>query len=241
MAVQKPDDGWEGSSGEVAFAISRIAMFRGLTQEALEALLVGATIERHPRETSLFQPGDPANRFYILMEGRVELFVESSGRERESIIDFAGPWETFGLSAIFDRDAFPLGAKVIEDARMVVVPAKPFIEHLSEDFSAVRGMLAGMSAQLHMLIQQISDFKLKTTGQRLGGFLLGLANVNEGEAVVRLPYDKKMLANRLGMKPESLSRALGKLREIGVRGGGEELVIADVERLREFCEEGEII
>ena len=56
---------------------------------------------------------------------------------------------------------------------------------------------------------------------------------------MRLPYDKRLLAGRLGMKPESLSRALGKLREIGVNDREGTITISDISELRAFCLEGD--
>jgi hypothetical protein len=53
--------------------------------------------------------------------------------------------------------------------------------------------------------------------------------------VVRLPYDKTLVAARLGMKPESLSRALAKLKSFGVVTKGNKVELTDIERLRNYC------
>jgi len=51
---------------------------------------------------------------------------------------------------------------------------------------------------------------------------------------VTLPYDKNLIAGRLGMKPESLSRAFAKLRAQGVTVRQNHAAIADVERLQSY-------
>jgi hypothetical protein len=43
-----------------------------------------------------------------------------------------------------------------------------------------------------------------------------LAPVEHGCCVIALPYDKNLIAARLGLKPESLSRAFANLRSVGV-------------------------
>ena len=43
------------------------------------------------------------------------------------------------------------------------------------------------------------------------------------------------LASRLGMTPESLSRAFAQLKDAGVSGRGRHIAIADVSRLRDHC------
>ena len=43
-----------------------------------------------------------------------------------------------------------------------------------------------------------------------------------------------MVAGRLGVPPQSLSRALAALRSLGVTGSGREVSITDPARLRKF-------
>ena len=50
-----------------------------------------------------------------------------------------------------------------------------------------------------------------------------------------LPYDKALIAGRLGMKPESLSRAFAKLRELGVRVNQSSAAISSVSRLHDLA------
>ncbi len=51
-----------------------------------------------------------------------------------------------------------------------------------------------------------------------------------------MPYEKSLIASRLGMKPESFSRALGKLSVLGVTVDRESVRIDDVGRLAAFAE-----
>jgi len=50
--------------------------------------------------------------------------------------------------------------------------------------------------------------------------------------VVRLPLDKALIAGRLGMQPETLSRSLAKLRRLGIESKGAEVSIPDVLALK---------
>lgn len=223
---------------KVIAQISRIPLFAGLTKFAIADLLSNAVVSAAAAGSVLFSQGDAADRFFVQLQGQTELFVMTPDG-RKSVIDILGPGETFAEEAIFDTGVFPVSAKVVNDARILVVEAQPFLDQLSEEFDLVLAMLGGMSRHLRILLHQISELKLKSTAQRLGGFLLSLTESKAGEIVVELPYDKRLLANRLGMKPESLSRALAKLQEIGVSDTGGELTISDVGSLRAFCLEGQ--
>ena len=67
-------------------------------------------------------------------------------------------------------------------------------------------------------------------------YLLARATPGEGGgASFDLPLSKSELASRLGITPESLSRALKRLAGAGVTTHGRTVVIDDVEALRRFC------
>ena len=97
-------------------------------------------------------------------------------------------------------------------------------------------MLASASYQLKMLVEQIEQIKVRSAPQRIADFLIRVTPAREGSAVVELPFEKSLLANRLGMKPESFSRALRRLRSYGVTVDREIVKIADVGRLLSLIE-----
>ena len=95
-----------------------------------------------------------------------------------------------------------------------------------------------MSTRLHGLVKQITSLKIKSTAQRLAGFLLGIADTQGDTATAYFPYDKRLVAECLGMSAESLSRALARLGPVGVKSQGDSAVmIADMAALRAFCGE----
>ena len=224
-------------SPDILKQVARVPLFAGLPAESVAELLSSAEVFRAEAGTQLFSQGDPADRFYVQLDGQVELFVLTQDK-RESVIDILAGGETFAEEAIFDTGIYPVGAKVVSDARLIAVETQPFMERLHEEFHLVVAMMAGMSRHLRILLNQISELKLKSTAQRLGGFLLSLTEQDEGQVKVSLPYDKRLLANRLGMKPESLSRALAKLRDTGVADKDGNVTIQDVSQLRDYCLEG---
>jgi hypothetical protein len=76
-------------------------------------------------------------------------------------------------------------------------------------------MITSTSLHLHHLVQQVEQLKAQS-GERVAEFLASLAPVENGSCVIALPYDKVLIAARLGLKPESLSRAFAKLNLWGL-------------------------
>jgi len=96
-------------------------------------------------------------------------------------------------------------------------------------------MLAAMSRHLRELVTALEQLQSHSASQRLATFLLGLVPSDSGAADLHLPIDKGLIAARLGMKPETLSRALATLREEGLQISGERVRVPDVERLRRLA------
>ena len=93
-------------------------------------------------------------------------------------------------------------------------------------------MMASMSRHLRQLVQQIELLTNKSSTERVAAFLLKLCAQDSGPATILLPLDKALIAGRLGMQPETLSRSFAKLRTLGVITRGGEISIPDVAALR---------
>jgi CRP/FNR family transcriptional activator FtrB len=211
-------------------------LFTGIAANDANLLLSGAWLERHADGQILFSRGDQALGFFLLLDGHVELFVEEGGRA--TVLEIAKRSAVLGEAALFVDGRHPHSARVIGYAKLVGVPRDPFLALLDQRFDLASRMLGSMSVRLRGLVAQISELKLKSTAQRLAGFLLGLTAREEGNVTVRFPYDKRLAAEALGMTAESLSRALARLAPLGVESRVENLVvIADIAALRDFCVE----
>jgi len=219
--------------------LAAIPLFSELAEPDLRALLGEARIEARADGHALFAKGEPAERFFVVLDGHVELFIDEGGRR--SVLDVAKRPAVLGEAGMFVDGRYPHAARVVGHAKLLVAPSASFLAALDGDFGLARRMLGSMAMRLRGMVAQIAELKLKSTAQRLAGFLLGLTTKTEGPAVVRFPYDKRLAAESLGMSAESLSRALLRLGEQGVESRADNVVaIADLAGLRAFCvEEGE--
>lgn len=218
--------------------IAGIGPFVDLPRADVVSLIGNATPRICARQTLLFSRGDDADSFYVVLEGKVKLYTATEDGD-ENVVSVFGEGHSFGEAAMFASGRFPVNAEVVEDARLLRIMGDHLFSHLSENKELAFRILAVMARRHRRFQKDISDIKSKTPGQRLGGFILALTDVLEGPAHILLPFDKGLIAARIGIKPESLSRALARLRDIGVDCKGRGVNIADVQVLREFCEETE--
>ena len=98
-------------------------------------------------------------------------------------------------------------------------------------------LLAATYVHLQALVTQVEQLKARSGVQRVAEFLVDLAACEQGKCSVSMPYNKTLIAGRLGMKPESLSRAFGRLRAYGVRVDANVAHIDDLDVLRDLTNE----
>lgn len=96
-------------------------------------------------------------------------------------------------------------------------------------------MIASTCQRLHYLMEEVEQLKAQSGVQRVAEFLLSLAPVDNGSCVIALPYDKVLIAARLGLKPESLSRAFARLRSVGVAVHSAHVAVSDVAKIRRLA------
>jgi CRP/FNR family transcriptional activator FtrB len=208
-----------------------------MTEADLSKLTEQASVERYQAGNILFRHDDAVDRFFVVLEGRVVLYLETEG-DPSGVARIAGPGETFAEACICGLGTYFVTAEALAPTTVVAIPREPLHALLEQRFDLILAMLREMSFRLRGLVRQITDLKMKTTAQRLAVHLVRLTEADSGPAEIRLPYGKKLLASQLGMQPETLSRAFLKLQPLGVRGVAAEnlLSIRDVAVLREFAE-----
>lgn len=214
--------------------VARLPIFTGLDETRLRMLLDRALVRSFERNAVLFLQDEPATRFYVILDGWVRLYRQTAEGQESTIAVYTRS-ESFAEAAILQSGAFPVNAVVVDNARLLVIQAEPFLRHLQADPRLCLNMMASMLIHLRHLVQQVEQLTVRSSTERLGDFLLRLAPTSDERAsVVRLPWDKALVAARLGMQPETLSRALAKLRPLGVETKGSRITINDLEKLHRF-------
>lgn len=213
--------------------IRSTAIFSGLSPETLDQLISDASVQLHDHCEVLFMQGDPAIAFYVVLEGWVKVYRMTPAGE-EAIVGVFTRGQSFAEAAAFTGGEYPASGETVTQCRILIIPARRLFDRIRQSPEIGLAMLASTSRHLHMLIQQIEQLKAHTGAQRIAEFLISLAPIGEGSCTIALPYDKALIAGRLGMKPESLSRAFQRLRGVGVRVKQNMASIADVKKLDDF-------
>jgi CRP/FNR family transcriptional regulator, dissimilatory nitrate respiration regulator len=221
--------------GHTSQFITSIPFFKELDEKVLEILLNAAIVKTYSKNTSLFIQGDAADRFFIILSGWVKLYRNTAEGD-EAIVALFTRGDVFGEAAIFGSAGYPFSAEAVEETRVIEIPASLIRERAQADLSILERVMKSMSREMHNLQLESEHMALMNAPQRVGCLLLQLSSGMIGKGgTFSFPYDKSLAAQRLGMKPETFSRALAQLKPIGVMVKGPEITIDNFSVLAGYC------
>jgi CRP/FNR family cyclic AMP-dependent transcriptional regulator len=124
MAAQTTDA--DSSSGDqIQEQIAKIHIFAGLRPEALRLVARVAVEEQHAHGTVIFKHGDPGEKLYVILEGRVRICREVQGMGEEALA-IVGPGDVFGEMSLLDDSVRSADARVHESCRLLAIHRDSF-------------------------------------------------------------------------------------------------------------------
>ncbi len=215
--------------------LGEVPALAALPDAVLRRIADTATAETVPAGTMLFEQGARPEHLHVLLDGQVGLLgVGSDGQT--AVVEVLHPVDQFILAAVLTDAPYLMSARALTDVRLLRLDAAALRKQVRSEPELAVTMIVSLSRHFRMLVRQVKDLKLRSTAQRLGCFLLELAREQPNPRALRLPYDKQLLAARLGTTPENLSRAFATLRAHGVRTSGAMVNLDDSARLAAFAQ-----
>lgn len=208
-----------------------IPWFEGLSNQALAYLSRHIRVQRYPAGTILFVQGEIPDFCYIALEGSIELFVTHE-ESTESLVEISSAPNAYTMAAVLLGAPYIVSGRTITATTTLLLDAPAFRKSIRSNPKLAINLLGLISWQFRNMVRQVVSLKSKSTSERLGCYLLMLAQTNSGK--IKLPLDRKRLASQLGMTKMSLLRAFRTLSAHGVQIRGEYIAITSFEQLRAY-------
>ena len=210
-------------------------LFENLEDRLIERLAAITQEARLPEGTEVCGQGDPALHLHVLLEGRVALWASAPDKSRAAV-EVVRPPGYFVLATVLTRLPHLMSARTVSAAHLLLIDTEGLHALLASEVELANALLHAEALNFRALVRQVQDLKLRTAAQRLACYLLALSNETEATTdKFRLPFDKRLLAARLGCRQENLSRAFAALRSAGVETHGARVILHDVPALRAFA------
>ncbi len=192
-------------------------LFAGLAQEDFDKIVANMSPKAIDKGEVLFHRGDPASNFYFLDTGLVELNLISATGEKK-VLEVVGPGRTFAEAVAFMRERkYPVTAEAIEGSKLCQIPTSVYVDLIYGNPDACMRLLSDVCRHLHARVREIENLAVQNARSRLASYLLDhVIETNDDEATVRLELPRHVIASRLSIKPETLSRLLRNMVDEGL-------------------------
>jgi CRP/FNR family transcriptional activator FtrB len=187
----------------------------------------------------LIHEGQRPDFLHVLVEGSVEFF--STSRGRETTLSFLAPPGAFILAAVVLDQIYLKSAHATDNSLVVLIPAEAVRAVFNKDPAFARAVVTELAQRYRGLVKDLKNQRLRTGIERLANWILAHNEKIGRPGSFRLPIEKKALANLLDMRPENLSRSFAELTKLGVRIDGAAVTIVDIATLTEFAQPDPLI
>ncbi|HHX35624.1 MAG TPA: Crp/Fnr family transcriptional regulator [Gammaproteobacteria bacterium] len=219
----------------IVSTILRHPFFKNLGHAEQERLITQSNEQTFGTGELLIRQGQPAERFFLVLKGRVKLYrISADGQEK--VVEIIQAGQTFAEAVMFmQRSEYPVCAETLEAVQLVSFPNRLMLTLLEENPQACLHLLGHMSMRLHQRLGELETLTLQNATQRFALYLIQQLEDRAQETVdIELPLPKRLIAARLSMQPETLSRIMARLHQEGfIEMKGRNIHIPSIERLLE--------
>ena len=215
-------------------------IFAGLSTELLQQLAAMTELNEAAAGGELCRQGALAAHLHILLAGQITL-SGTSPDGAAAVVDILGPPGHFVLAAVLTQLPYLMTARALTAVQLLRLDAAALRALLALEPALALSLLQNQALDCRAMVRQVRDLKLRSTAQRLGCYLLAqVTDPLARSAAFRLPFEKGLLAGRLGCRQENLSRAFAVLRTVGVETSGTRVWLHDIARLQNYAAPDEL-
>lgn len=212
-------------------------LFSGCESVDVLRVLKGAQKIVLKRKQIIFHVGDIPTGFYILLSGQVKLaFLSSQGAEK--VVDVIREGESFCEALMFLEQPYVAFAEAIQDCDLLHISKSVILEKIERNKALVFRIMGGMATRTYEILSDIEGYSFLTGLQRTIKFLLQElpeAYDSSSALLVKLPFDKRIVASKLNLTQEHFSRILWELSSDGLIDIDRKFIyIPNIERLIDY-------
>ena len=217
-------------------AIKRHYLFATLSDAELTRLVDSVRLYELGPEEFLFRQDDEAERFFLLADGQIKL-CKNAPDGNEKVVEIITPGQTIAEAVMFmQRHRFPVSGQIIKASRIYGIHCNTYMEILKDNMDSCIRILGDLSMRLHARLNDVVNLTQQNATFRVLRFLMNqLPHDAVDGTVIYLNTPKQVIASRLSVKPETLSRIMSSLAQQGIiEVKGREICVKDIARLCKY-------
>jgi CRP-like cAMP-binding protein len=212
-------------------------LFSALDEDAaavLRATMIEVSVDKG---ATVFSEGEPGDRMYVVLDGKVKLGVTSSDG-RENLLGVQGPGEMFGELSLFDPGPRTATATALTDCVVLGLGHKDLRAWLTGRPEVAEALLQALAQRLRRTEDAMADLVFSDVPGRVAKALLELGGKfgeeDDTGVGVHVTHDltQEELAQLVGASRETVNKALADFASRGwIQLESRSVVLLDVDRL----------
>ena len=215
--------------------IRDLPLFAAMADGDLDDVLTGAASRRYLAGTTVFEQGELAAHFFVLLHGRLRV-TKVTPEGQQTVVRMVNPGDLFGIARALHRPDFPGTATAVVDSIALAWPMARWDELLPRHPSLAINAMQTMGQRLQEAHARIQEFATEEVERRVAHAVLRLVSQSgKKEATgirIDFPVSKQDIAEMTGTTLHTVSRILTAWENAGlVEGGRQKLLVKDSHQL----------
>ncbi len=220
--------------------IHGLPIFCAMGDDELDAVMADAKAQHIPKGTAVFQQGEIAKSFFVLLHGRLKV-VKVTPHGQQVLIRFINPGDIYGFTKALGREDYPATASAVVDSVTLLWPADEWDVFTAAPSLAPK-VVQMMGARLQEAYTRVKELSTEEVAHRVAHTLLRLVyqsgRKTEEGVLIDFPITQQDLAQASGTTLHSVSRILSAWENAGlVTVGRRQIVVCDVPGLTHLAED----
>lgn len=215
--------------------VKALPLFSRMSDADLDDILSTAVSRRYALGTNVFEQGQAADQFFVLLHGRLRV-TQVTPEGQQIIIRMVNPGDLFGIAKALRRDDYPGTATAVAESVALAWPMTGWDAILERHPALTVNAMQTMGGRLQEAHTRMRELSTEEVERRVAHTVLRLANQSgkkEGTGVrIDFPVSKQDIAEMTGTTLHTVSRILTAWESAGlVEGGRQKLLVKDPHRL----------
>jgi CRP-like cAMP-binding protein len=208
--------------------LARSPLFRGADAVELEAALTAASRRRVEEGEFFFYQDEPADFFYVLVEGQVRL-SQLTAEGHQVIIRFMGPGDSIGIIVALSNTTYPLSTEAVTDCLALRWDYVSTIRLMEQHSRLCLNGLRLIAGHFEDLLDRYRELSTERVERRIARVLMRLARQTgqrtDRGVLIDLPLSRQDLGEMTGTTLYTVSRTLSGWEQKGLIETGRERVV----------------
>ncbi|MGU3400679.1 Crp/Fnr family transcriptional regulator [Brucellaceae bacterium D45D] len=220
--------------------VRELPVFSGMEEAAFDRLIEQSTYKSIPQGRIVFQQGEEARLFYILVQGRLKV-TQVTADGQQIIVRVVNPGDLFGFALALGRHDYPGTPLALVDSSVLAWPMDLMTEFMARHPTLAVKTMQMIGSRLDAAHSRIREISTQEVEQRVAHAVIRLvkeAGVKDETGIrIDFPVSRQDIAELTGTTLHTVSRIISQWQGKGwVEGGRKSLLIRDLRRLRHIAE-----